>query len=126
LSQDPPPPLTLPFTLEAPALARQYLRTYASHLPEPDLDDALLMTSELVSNAIEHGQPTIVLQVNFDPPHVTVDVFDDGSGDPLLDLTSVPTDDHGRGLKIVDAISTRWGITQHPDTGKSVWFQIRQ
>jgi anti-sigma regulatory factor (Ser/Thr protein kinase) len=121
-----PPPLTLPYTLDAPALARQYLRTYASHLPAADLEDAMLLTSELVTNAVEHGRPTIVLRANFEPPCVTVDVADDGEGEPWIRPVVSRDQTGGRGMQIVDSLSTCWGITRHPDDGKSVWFQIHE
>lgn len=110
--------------MNAPALAREHLRTWAGHVPEAALDDALIATSELVTNAVTHGRPTVELRVNFDPPHLKVAVYDDGPAAlPAEPLRPSPRSDHGRGLGIVDAITTSWGVT--PDRrGKTVWFRI--
>jgi anti-sigma regulatory factor (Ser/Thr protein kinase) len=120
-----PPPLRLPTSVRAPGLARQYLHKYAGHLPASELEDALTMTSELVTNAVEYGRPDIVLQISFSPPHVTVSVSDDGPDPvPATPIDPSPGDLHGRGLLIVDRAASRWGITNHTDDGKSVWFRI--
>jgi anti-sigma regulatory factor (Ser/Thr protein kinase) len=120
-----PEPLALPFTLDAPALARQYLNTHAAHLPPADLEDAMMLTSELVTNAVEYGRPDVVLSVGFDPPLIKVSVADCGQ---IMDQTvpSLPaeTSIHGRGLRIVDATASSWGVVEGPGPGKSVWFQI--
>jgi anti-sigma regulatory factor (Ser/Thr protein kinase) len=119
-----PDPLSLPFTVDAPALARGYLRTHGAHLPSVQLEDALLATSELVANAVEHGQPEVVLTISFDPPHLTVAVADAGGVDELTVVGNpIASNTHGRGLMIVEAVSSRWGMSAE-GTGRSVWFHI--
>jgi anti-sigma regulatory factor (Ser/Thr protein kinase) len=96
MTQD-PPPLSLPLSPDAPGLARSYLRLHAGHLGPADLEDAVLMTSELVTNAVEHGAPLVVIQAHFDPPHVTVEVSDGGLGFPFATPTHAPNSQpHGR------------------------------
>jgi anti-sigma regulatory factor (Ser/Thr protein kinase) len=119
-----PNPLNLPFTRDAPALARSYVRMHGAHLPSAQLEDALLATSELVANAIEHGQPGVVLNISFDPPHLTVAVADAGGVDDLTVVGHpINSNTHGRGLMIVEAVSSRWGLRSE-STGRSVWFHI--
>jgi anti-sigma regulatory factor (Ser/Thr protein kinase) len=115
----------LPRSSIAPGLARQHLLRYAAHLPEATLDAVLLMTSELVTNAVKYGGPGIVLNLSFDPPHIAVHVYD--GAQPIQDVAvgaAEPVDVHGRGLFIVSQLSTNWGVTARGAAGKDVWFEI--
>jgi anti-sigma regulatory factor (Ser/Thr protein kinase) len=118
--------IALPYTLDAPALARQYLRTHAQHLPPAKLDDALILISELVTNAVQHGQPPITFTGSFNPAHVEVAVTDHGPGTPTASPASQHGEGHGRGLQIVADLSTRWGVMPAGDFGKTVWFCLDQ
>jgi hypothetical protein len=53
---------------------------------------------------------------------VRVDVADDGVGCPTIGRAG-PDDLSGRGLRLVDSMSSAWGITANA-TGKSVWFEV--
>jgi anti-sigma regulatory factor (Ser/Thr protein kinase) len=119
--------VSLPSSLDAPAIARLHLRTYASHVPPAVFDDALILTTELVTNAVQHGQPDISLQVQIGALEITVIVTDAGPALPPVAPTMPPSaNSRGRGLAIVDAIATGWGVTPcHGQPGKDVWFQLR-
>lgn len=99
----------------------------ASALPALDpalLDDLVLVTGELVANALEHGLPPAALEVVAeDGGSVLVSVLDGGPVVPLSPLPIAPGAVRGRGLAIVDALSAEWGIlkTQH---GKAVWARV--
>jgi anti-sigma regulatory factor (Ser/Thr protein kinase) len=122
-----PPPLALPFSLSAPKLARQHLRNWAAHLPDTAMDDALLLTSELVANAVRHGAPDIALQVSFDPPHITVAVIDGGHETPVIPTRPIPASSlNGRGLHLVDTVATRWGVSREHADRTCVWFQLER
>ncbi|WP_195210413.1 ATP-binding protein [Actinomarinicola tropica] len=86
-------------------------------------DDALLLVSELVTNAVVHARSGCEVVVVHESLGVRVEVSDqDRHHDPVqqpLDLVSP----HGRGLLIVDRVATAWG-TVHEDGGKRVWFQL--
>ncbi|HZY77790.1 MAG TPA: ATP-binding protein [Jatrophihabitantaceae bacterium] len=119
--------LALPAGPEAPALARRYLQEHARDLPSSVLDDALLLVSELVTNAVQHGRPKIVLRLRESPPGIGVFVSDGGDGLPRF--PPAEPDQHavsGRGLRIVDAIASDWGV-EHDGSrpGKVVWFELR-
>lgn len=91
---------------------------------EPDLlDRVLLCTSEVVTNAIDHGAPPIDLKVIRWPEAVRVEVSD---GSPLRPRVQdpEPTAIRGRGLLIVDQMSDRWGVDEEAH-GKTVWFEFR-
>jgi phosphoserine phosphatase RsbU/P len=117
----------LPADRLAPAQARAAV--YEA-LHEVDLielaDDALLLVTELATNAVVHAGTDITVQIEADESHVTVTVGDGRRSDlPELDSTSGPTlSSNGRGLMLVDRLATRWGTTHEID-GKAVWFELR-
>jgi anti-sigma regulatory factor (Ser/Thr protein kinase) len=85
------------------------------------------LVSELVTNAIKHGRPAITLQVRLDAPGIDVAVRDEGPGTPVIDLEGPPNDyPSGRGLRLVSAIASAWGVHHTDNTpGKVVWFTLR-
>jgi anti-sigma regulatory factor (Ser/Thr protein kinase) len=91
-----------------------------------DAEVAILLTSELVTNAVTHGTPTagtfVLLTIVCDATGLRVDVHD-GSGDlPVLD--SAPTEaETGRGLLLVTSLSAEWGFYATP-AGKAVYFAL--
>jgi len=118
--------ITLPYAADAAGAARAYLRRQANLLHPPMLDDALILTSELVTNAIRHGRPAVTLAIHLEPSALTVVVTDTGpERPPLVPRSPHPDSPTGRGLVIVDALATRWGITPQPaNPGKAVWFAL--
>ena len=119
--------LSLPASLDAPALARLHLRQFRAQLTPASWDDALILTSELVTNAVLHGQPEFTLKIDLEPPDLTIAVSDASSQLPpsKTDLP-LPPATHGRGLAIVDSIATRWGVTLHvPGPGKDIWVLLQ-
>ena len=91
-----------------------------------DADVAVLLTSELVTNAVTHGTKEtgefVLLTVACDAAVLRVDVHD-ASGDlPVLDIA--PADaETGRGLLLVTSLSAEWGSYATPD-GKAVYFTL--
>jgi anti-sigma regulatory factor (Ser/Thr protein kinase) len=116
----------LPFTGQAPSTARRQLRLFARDLAASIIDDASVMVSELVTNAVQHGRPEIMLQLWRRPERVTVAVTDLGEGSVSL-MHLVPAGDQlrGRGLVIVNALARRWGVRCcDGGVGKTVWFDL--
>lgn len=111
---------------EAAGVARRFVRAHSDSLPADSLNDAQLLVSELVTNAVRHGRPAISLVLNLDPPLIGVAVHDEGDLLPPVAPVSPGTDQPGgRGLMIVDRLSSTWGVL--PDDqppGKTVWFRI--
>ncbi|MGH9031240.1 MAG: ATP-binding protein [Acidimicrobiia bacterium] len=108
---------------EARAFTRRVLDAAAT--PPDALEQATLMVSELVTNAVVHASSGVSLRVHTGP--VTRIEVEDGGG-PLVAAapsTSPPddVDPGGLGLAIVAALSTRWG-TDAADHGKTVWFEL--
>ncbi|NYO26435.1 ATP-binding protein, partial [Salmonella enterica] len=81
--------------------------------------DAVLLVSELVSNAILHGRPPIELRLRRAARDLLVEV-DDGATVLPRKLRPTPDDEHGRGLVIASLLADRWGTRPLRD-GKSVW-----
>ncbi|MEP7179445.1 MAG: ATP-binding protein [Pseudonocardiales bacterium] len=110
------------------AIVRRLLaRDLASYdLPAGAIDDAILVASELVGNAVRHTSAaesaTVDVSWDVDPSGVRVCVGDTGSQQPEL---RIPGSDEpsGRGLTIVDAMSDEWGVEGSP-RGKTVWAHV--
>lgn len=91
-------------------------------LDEDTTDTAVLLTSELVTNAIVHGRSDARLKVAASHRHVHVEVGDDNDRVPVVQTH----DDEalsGRGISLLAVVASRWGIT-HADIGKVVWFTL--
>ncbi len=101
--------------------ARQLVSEHlgAGPLPAALIDDAVLVTSELITNAMLHGVAPIDLRVHANQAMVMLEVQDRGMLHPRK-VRATPEDEHGRGLQIVNALCDRWG-TRFTDDGKSVW-----
>ncbi len=114
----------LPRSPRAPTLARRAITEwYATELDSDALHRAKLLVSELVTNAVLHGEGRIQLHADLNDDRVLVEVADEGSGFEH-EVRDVPFDElRGRGLGIVDSASSRWGI--HEGT-THVWFEIER
>jgi anti-sigma regulatory factor (Ser/Thr protein kinase) len=85
-------------------------------------EDILLVVTELLSNAVEHGRGPVQLSVEFRGESVQVDVHD-AAPDPPHPLPRDPHRARGRGLQVVEALSSKWGWTNDP-LGKTVWAEV--
>ena len=84
---------------------------------------AVLLVSELVTNAMRHGGEPIRLVANITASGLRVEVYD-GNIDAFPAVRDIrPDAPGGRGLRLVDALADRWGTIESGD-GKCVWFEI--
>jgi DNA-binding NarL/FixJ family response regulator len=108
----------------SPSVARQFVNdTLRKWSCDSIIDDALLVVSELVTNAVTHAASTCRLVLRLAPGVLRIEVADNGTGSPepqSLDLQRAS----GRGLMIVSAMSTAWGIDPVEGEGKSVWAEL--
>jgi anti-sigma regulatory factor (Ser/Thr protein kinase) len=112
----------LPHGAEAPGIARGLLRSWAgAALDGRQLDTARLLVSELVSNAVLHGQGTITLDVWLGPDALRVEVLDQGEEFPHVARRPDASMTGGWGLEMVRRESNRWGVGT--DCAR-VWFEL--
>ena len=115
----------LPDDKTAPGLARAFLREAVCDVHHAEvLDEAELLVSEVVTNAVLHGAPPITLRVECDGSRLLVSVTD-RNPDPAHVRSAGPRDESGRGIRLVDFISDEWGVEPRSGEGKDVWFTIR-
>ena len=89
------------------------------------LSDALLLTSELVTNVMLHAGSGCTLSAHFHPSddHLRVEVSDGSVTIPTLRPCADVDQIGGRGLHLVDRIAHSWGTTP-TSAGKTVWFEV--
>ena len=100
------------------------MERFDAELPESTLDDARLLVSELVANAVEHASADGEVEVRADlsDGRLRVEVSDSGPG-----FTYVPRregaggSERGWGLHFTDLVASRWGIDERPTV---VWFEL--
>lgn len=111
----------------APAGARAYvMATVVELLPgglDPTLrDDLELVVSELVTNAVRAGSPTVTVGVTAERGRIVLRVGDEGTGWPEPRDAGIH-DVNGRGLALVSAMCASWGVRLAGD-GKTVWAEL--
>ena len=102
--------------------ARDFVRDHTPALPAETVDVVLLLTSELVTNAVIHARTALEVGVVVSERSVLVTVHD-------LDLSrpaQQPYADRegGWGLSLVSALSEQSDVEQHPEGGKTAWFRV--
>lgn len=102
--------------------AREFVAGVLSQASAELRERAVLITSELATNAIRHAHSTFTVTADLTPEEVYVTVTDTGQALPLLRHPQ-PTEPHGRGLMIVNALADRWGIDTQ-SASKTVWFAL--
>ncbi len=124
----------LPNDRRTPAAARALVRSVLEEAElESLLNEALLLTTELSTNAVVHANTELDIEVRADHQGLTVTVTDFAPG-PVEQLAIGPRNEtvdigevaeRGRGLLLVDHFASRWG-TVHEGTGKGVWFRLER
>ena len=106
--------------------ARRFVRRELETWGAVDLvDSAVLMTSELVTNAVMHAGTPVEVRLLLDVSRLRIEVQDLHPLRTLDPTLSRPVDEseHGRGLLITSAVATSWGVV-YTDTAKQVWVEI--
>jgi hypothetical protein len=119
----------LPGSAESPGVARRIVRRHIGRNPLPDTveDTALLLTSEVVTNAVLHTRGRLHLAVRPTPAGgIRVEVSDTSAALPRrqdygLEVTT------GRGVRLLSSLASDWGV-EHPAAAdgftKTVWFEL--
>ncbi|HLY48411.1 MAG TPA: ATP-binding protein [Solirubrobacteraceae bacterium] len=124
------PALALPYEVQLPrgvwaaGRARKLLAEhFAPALAGRELDTAKLLISELVTNAVVHGEGSITMRVDLDASRLLVEVIDEGTGFERAVRARHLPQDGGWGLKLVDSEASRWGIREGTT---HVWFELER
>jgi transcriptional regulator with XRE-family HTH domain/anti-sigma regulatory factor (Ser/Thr protein kinase) len=105
----------------APALARAALATTAVGIPADDFDHAALLTSELVTNAVKHGDSEWVdVSITLGSDVLRIEVADQSR---LSLRPRAPDLSGGWGLTLVGELATRWGV-ERQSAGKIIWIEL--
>lgn len=118
--------IKLPAAPTSAAEARRFVRASLARSGHGAMEDAaLLCVSELVANVSLHTDASeCQVTIRMDPGSVVIEVADDEA----VELPSVepwsPVSEHGRGLRIVDALAREWGVRRRPHQGKLVWLRL--
>jgi serine phosphatase RsbU (regulator of sigma subunit)/anti-sigma regulatory factor (Ser/Thr protein kinase) len=114
----------------AAAAARRFVREtlLSSGLPVDDdtVSDAVLLTSELVTNAVVHAGTPVQLTCRLSGTNIEVSVLDRHPARVIPDppgATAVVDRPSGRGLLLPAALSASWGVT-YAASAKAVWFRL--
>ena len=107
----------------SPGEARALACAWAEGLGPDELVALELIVSELVTNAVQHGAGEVTMMLAPAEGGVRVGIHDHGGGVPAprpVDARSTG----GRGLQLVECLSSAWGVARAGDFGKTVWAQI--
>lgn len=85
------------------------------------VEDAILVADELVTNALQHAAAPRRCRISLTGEQLRIEVDDAAPDrDPL---PKAPDRTGGRGLVLVDQLTSAWGVEHHPD-GKTVWAEV--
>lgn len=116
--------VALPRTLASIPLARDIARDGLPPSSEERSADILLVLSEMITNAVRHGQgERFDLELARTPTGVHAEVSDAGPGFSAVPRHPSPVATGGRGLLIIDTIALTWGSVSTPD-GTTVWASL--
>ncbi|MGM1061702.1 ATP-binding protein [Saccharothrix sp. Mg75] len=114
-------PLVIALDGVAPALSdiRRKAAAFVDGLDEDKVGDLLLVVTELVSNAYDHGLRALEVRLTGDADSVRVEVDDESPDRPVLGHSRLGAT-RGNGLRMVQTLCVDWGVTWR-DRGKTVW-----
>ncbi len=118
--------ISLPQTSASPAQARRHVTRFAEdHDVLGQASVALLVLSELVTNAVLHGREPIDVCVSRRPDALLIEVSDGDTHTAHIAPQLRRSADlaGGRGLQIVNSLARDWGVTAN-DGGKTVWAEV--
>ena len=113
-----------PVAASVPASRRFVTRQLADWGLDDLVEEAELLVSELVTNALNHAGTPVKLAIDVDS-RLTVCVTDERPDVLPVPLGAMvdPAAEGGRGLTLVALLSADWGVRRHPDS-KTVWFSL--
>ena len=117
--------LALAPSAETGSQARRALRQLfdSARVDRDTSDTAVLLATELVTNAVEHGRGAAYLDAEVDDRAIRLEVTDGSTVHPQPNTSVGDLDERGRGLMLIEALASRWGILPRSD-GKTVWCEL--
>jgi anti-sigma regulatory factor (Ser/Thr protein kinase) len=113
---------TLRPSLDHVAVARARLRALLDSWADEDRrETAVLLLSELVTNAVRHAHGAVRVSITLAGERLRAAVRDE-SPDPPEPREA--DESGGRGMQLLQGMAQRWGVRQHRDDGKTVWFEL--
>ena len=113
---DGPVTLSIPFAPESAGRVREALESWLGHRGSAPhvVEDARLVASELVGNAVRHASPlgngTVLVRWEAENSTLALSVADGGGSTEPEKVEASPYDVDGRGLAIVAALSSTWWV----------------
>ena len=118
--------VTLPGFDQSVAHARRFVGGLVGH-DHRRFDDARVITSELVTNSVQHSRSgrggLVVVVVEADEDVIQISVIDDGAQDKEPHVRDDPSAEDGRGLLIVDNLADKWGV-EAEDQYTAIWVHL--
>ena len=114
--------ITLDKYPDAVSRARHFIDEVLAEAPATTVADAGLVVTELVTNALLHGHPPVTVRVMPHDSYIRVEVHDREHRPPVR-MGGALEAMTGRGLALVAAVSSSWGIEEDAE-GKLVWAEI--
>lgn len=109
----------LPRSPDSVGAARRIVNGHTPSLDSQQRQDAVLMVSELVTNAVQHGVGAISLRIDACADTVRIEVADEGN--VAVAPSPQPRAHGGWGLRIVEQLADDWGVL---DGSTRVWFRL--
>jgi anti-sigma regulatory factor (Ser/Thr protein kinase) len=117
----------LPKSMDAPAMAREAIRTLEGQVPTDLVEDATLLVSELVTNGVKYGgEGALKIEIDYEGDRLRAEIIDQGSGfEPRTRANRRMElhDEGGWGLHLVETLADEWGVHEG---STHVWFEIRR
>jgi anti-sigma regulatory factor (Ser/Thr protein kinase) len=107
---------------ESAGAARTFVRSFLHGCSDDLTDSAVLLTSELATNAIVHARTAFQLEFTSPDGKVHIAVTDDYQELPTVESRQA-LDEHGRGIPLVVSQADDWGM-EPTRFGKKVWFSL--
>lgn len=115
--------LTLPAKATSPARARRFVSGTLAAWHAEGGEDAVLLVSELVTNALLHARTAMTVHLAEDEPGVVRLSVSDGSAGTLQERRFSLDSGTGRGLRLLGSLALEWGV-EPQGAGKTVWCRI--
>ncbi len=122
--------IRLPFEMSTPSIARTKLAGFLTihRAPASCIDDALIVISEMIANAVSHGLPTadgmVEITWTLNGDLLELSVYDGGEGGSLTPIDFDEDSLSGRGLSIINRVADRWWVDMSRGTRVNAELEV--